>query len=508
MLRRRRVFGADGFLVRAALGLGPVFFLCGGCESVRDDPLDLIFLVIWIALVAIRAATATDRVERRGQQVARLREKRIEREMASVAAANARLRTTEPEDVKRLAGDLIRQVSPFRGMAPPYGAGKPFSWGCAEQRGAVVSGISSVPGRKGGEVVRVSGPIWSEVTPRCTAIVVRAVIERPAADPAETRVELWPMHKPTGGAWQLGPAVEAADHSGFTDAPIPGAGVFDFEGAPCVHEVRDAAVAAFLRVVRAFRLRAVTPLDGLASPALLRSLGDAWMRPGSAPKPAPVNCRVGNVEVVGAELRGEVVSIVVEVSWMGGWEAGVSRPPVERSYLILERSVAAAGRWTLAHFSWEGDGVVAARIERALLGARTSPSPPSAVLAWAAAVAAADGRISRRERECILRMASAAGVTAEDAVQLMMAAVQAARGRGDDKKVKVPAARPEDGAAWLRSAILIAINGGLTKPELAVLTRLGASIGMSAKSVSLLVDEVVGEELKRGNVRPEAARDA
>jgi tellurite resistance protein len=475
---------------------------------VRDDERTLLILLIWIAMVAVRAAAAIDRVERRGRQVEKFRAKRIEREYASIAAASARLRTAQPDDVKRLAADLIRQVSPLRGLAPPYGAGKPFSWGCAEQRGAVVSGISSVPSRKGGEMVRVSGPVWSDVTPRCSAIVVRAVIERPGADPAESRVELWPMHKPMGGTWQLGPAVEAADHSGFTDAPIPGAGVFDFEGAPCVHEVRDAAVAAFLRVVRAFRLRAVTPLDGLASPALLRSLGDAWMRPGSAPKPGPVNCRVGNVEVVGAELRGEVASIVVEVSWMGTWDTGVSRPPAERSYLILERSVAAAGRWTLAHFSWEGDEVVAARIERALLGARTSPSPPSAVLAWAVAVAAADGRISRREREGILAMASAAGVAAEDAMQLMMAAVQAVRARGDDSKVKVPAARPEDGAAWLRSAIVIAIHGGLTKPELAVLTRLGASIGMSAKSVRRLVDDVIGEELKVGNVRPAAASHA
>lgn len=505
---RRRVFGAQGVPVRATLGLGSVLLLCGACDSRRDDASEFLWLLIWFLVIAVRAAVTTDEAARRAQNLRKLREDRQERQIASVAAANARLRTSQPEDVKRLAADLIRQASPVRGPAPPYGAGKPFSWGCAEQRGAVVSGISSVPSRKGGEMVRVSGPVWSDVTPRCSAIVVRAVIERPGADPAESRVELWPMHKPMGGTWQLGPAVEAADHAGFTDAPIPGAGVFDFEGAPCVHEVRDAAVAAFLRVVRAFRLRVVTPLDGLASPALLRSLGDAWRRPGSAPKPAPMNCRVGNVEVVGAELRGEVASIVVEVSWMGTWGAGVSRPPAERSYLILERSVAVAGRWTLAHFSWEGDEVVAARIETALLGARTSPSPPSAVLAWAAAVAAADGSVSRREREGILRMASAAGVSADDAMQLMMAAVQAVRGRGDDSKVKVPAARPEDGAAWLRSAIVIAIHGGLTKPELAVLTRLGASIGMSAKSVRRLVDDVIGEELKGGKVRPAAARHA
>lgn len=105
------------------------------------------------------------------------------------------------------------------------------------------------------------------------------------------------------------------------------------------------------------------------------------------------------------------------------------------------------------------------------------------ILAWMIKVSLADGNIDNKEKEMLNQVASHRGVPAQK-LEMMVRAAQAG-----SMEVPEPADK-EEGRAWLGAMARMALaDGSLDKSEITVLQTTGATLGLSAYDIKLLVQK-------------------
>ena len=332
--------------------------------------------------------------------------------------------------------------------------------------------------------------------------------------------------------WVLAEITQRAEWRSGRGAVVAGAKDYrETDPGFTVQHLEDRASVIFWRKVESDRLGSARCLGSVARPEFLaehaRRLGAV-----DGERYFVGDCAVGSLDLHGV-LPGEAWDrALVEVRWEGSvFDRAASDPPedtrrrtVRRSLLVLARRAGTRsdlGRsvdsahcpscgapdtgseegacswcgtvlndgqrdWLLEEVHpWHADEARVLRAE----GAEPPDGPPHAprlpggtgLLAWAVQVSLADGRLARRERRGLARLASRVGVHPRRAGQLLEA------GRRGNLEPELPAS-PEEAREWLAELARLAVAGGpLRAGEERPIRTLAGKAGIHAKELDSLL---------------------